>query len=285
MRPMPASSQPSTIKARAFARVATTSALSSVVIAALLWASPSRALPFTSTPTWTFTSPTPATGDIFGISVVLNGNTALIGALGDNNNASSAYLFDISSGARLRTFLSPNPGAGDEFGISVALSGNTALIGADGFNSNAGAAYLYDVSNGNLLQSFFSPTPAAGDYFGQRVALGGSSALIGAARDNSNPGSAYLFDVATGNLLQSFTNPTGIAGDFFGFSVALSDSTALIGADGDGRYTGAAYVYASTSNQSVPGPLPLLGLGAAFAWSRRLRSKYRNAAQAGARHH
>ena len=39
------------------------------------------------------------------------------------------------------------------------------------------------------------------------------------------------------------------------------------------------------SAASVPGPLPLLGLGAAFAWSRRLRNKYRNAAQAGARHH
>ena len=170
---MQTSPQPTTIKVRVLSWVTTTSALSSVAIAALLWASPTRALPFTSTPTWTFTSPTPATGDLFGISVALNGNTALIGALGDNNNASSAYLFDVSSGTRLRTFLSPNPGAGDEFGISVALSGNTALIGADG----------------------------------------------------------------------------------------------------DSRYTGAAYVYASTSSQSVPGPLPLLGLGAAFAWSRKLRRR------------
>ena len=40
-----------------------------------------------------------------------------------------------------------------------------------------------------------------------------------------------------------------------------------------------------TSAASVPGPLPLLGLGAAFAWSRRLRNKYRSAAQYGARHH
>jgi MYXO-CTERM domain-containing protein len=139
MGPMQASSLPSTIKARALARVATTSALGSVAIAALLWASPSRALPFTSTPTW--------------------------------------------------NFLNPSPASYDYFGSSVALSGNNALIGAYGENTASGAAYLY-------------------------------------ASTSSSP---------------------------------------------------------PTQAQSVPGPLPLLGLGAAFAWSRRLRNKYRNAAQAGGR--
>ena len=87
----------------------------------------------------------------------------------------------------------------------------------------------------------------------------------------------------------NFLPPTPGNNKNFGGSVALSGNNALIGASGENNNSGAAYVYASTSSspptqaQSVPGPLPLLGLGAAFAWSRRLRNKYRNAAQAGGR--
>ena len=87
----------------------------------------------------------------------------------------------------------------------------------------------------------------------------------------------------------NFLPPTPGNNKNFGSSVALSGNNALIGAYGENNNSGAAYVYASTSSspptqaQSVPGPLPLLGLGAAFAWSRRLHNKYRNAAQAGGR--
>jgi len=61
-------------------------------------------------------------------------------------------------------------------------------------------------------------------------------------------------------------------------SVALDGNSALIGAYGDSSSSGSAYLYASTSSSSstqsqVPGPLPLLELGAAFAWSRKLRRR------------
>ena len=209
--------------------LAATFALSSVSIASLLWASPSRALPFTSTPTWNFLNPSTASYDYFGSSVALSGNNALIGSYGENTASGAAYLYDVSTGGLLQSFLSPAPG--NEFGSSVALSGNNALIGSYGENTASGAAYLYDVSTGGLLQSFLNPTPASSDAFG--------------------------------------------------FSVALSGNNALIGALGEDNYSGAAYVYASTSSspptqaQSVPGPLPLLGLGAAFAWSRKLRRRTR----------
>ena len=140
------SPQHSTIKARLLSWVATTYALSSVAIAALLWASPSRALPFSSTPTWAFTSPTPAAYHYFGGSVALSGNSALIGAYGDNSSTGAAYLFDVTTGGLLQSFINPSPDPNDQFGVSVALSGNSALIGAYRDNSRLPARPISSMS-------------------------------------------------------------------------------------------------------------------------------------------
>ena len=102
--------------------------------------------------------------------------------------------------------------------------------------------------------------------------------MIGSDGNANYSGAAYLFDATTGNLLQSFTNPSPAINEYFGYSVALDGNSALIGAYGDSSSSGSAYLYASTSSSSstqsqVPGPLPLLELGAAFAWSRKLRRR------------
>lgn len=41
---------------------------------------------------------------------------------------------------------------------------------------------------------------------------------------------------------------------------------------------GIRYIYEYSSLSAVPGPLPLMGIGAAFSWSRRLRKKVRRVA-------
>jgi len=87
-----------------------------------------------------------ATGDFFGESVAISGNTALVGAWGDGSSSGSAYLFDITTGNQLAKLTASDAATSDEFGWSVAISGNTALVGAlddndGGFGS--GSAYLY----------------------------------------------------------------------------------------------------------------------------------------------
>lgn len=205
----------------------------------------------------TFENPTPATSDFFGLSVSLSGNLALVGAQNDDTgatNAGAAYLFDVTTGALLRTFPNPGPSpiSSDNFGHAVAVSGNRALISAIGDDrgaTNAGVAYLFDTTTGALLQTFLNPTPAGSDNFGFELALFGDRALISAANDDTgatNAGSAYLFDTTTGALLHSFNNPTPVLNDMFGFTVALSGTKALIGApqaDGNGFNEGAAYLY------------------------------------------
>jgi hypothetical protein len=232
----------------------------------------------------TFNNPTPEHSDQFGNSVAISGNNLLIAAVFDNTGASdagSAYLFDLTTGNLLQTFNNPTPEQSDQFGESVAISGNYVLIGAYADNtsaSTAGSAYLFDLTTGNLLQTFNNPTPEVGDVFGISVAISGNNVLIGALFDNtgdSDAGSAYLFDLTTGNLLQTFNNPTPEENEQFGYSVAINGNNALIGAIYDRTGSpdaGSAYLYAmSAPVQDVPGPLPLLGAGAAFGWSRKMR--------------
>ncbi|TBR07224.1 MAG: hypothetical protein EPO62_08815, partial [Candidatus Nitrosotenuis sp.] len=161
----------------------------------------------------TLNNPTPVLNDVFGYSVSLSGNGALIGAYGDDTgaeNAGSAYLFDATTGALLRTFNNPTPVQNDSMGFSVSYSGNNVLLGAPlddtGFQ-NAGTVYLFDATTGALLRTFNNPTPASNDYFGYSVSISGNSILIGAYQDDAgatDAGSAYLFDATTGALLRTF---------------------------------------------------------------------------------
>ena len=102
----------------------------------------------------TFLNPTPANGDLFGESVSLSGDLALVGAPNDDaggSDSGAAYLFDTKTGALLHTFLNPAPANGDNFGTSVFLFGDLALVGApndDAGSSNSGAAYLFDTNTG-----------------------------------------------------------------------------------------------------------------------------------------
>ncbi len=93
-------------------------------------------------------------GSIFGFSVSLRGDRALIGAAGGGPQAlgpGSAYAFERSSnGTWIQTakILSSDGETADEFGYSVSLSGDRALVSArqdDDLGANAGSAYLFDL--------------------------------------------------------------------------------------------------------------------------------------------
>ena len=93
-----------------------------------------------------------AAGDVLGFSVAVDGNTALIGALEDDDagaDSGSAYVYvrDAQGNWDLQAKLLPGDGtAGDHFGHSVSLDGDTALIGAhddDAGGAQAGSAYVF----------------------------------------------------------------------------------------------------------------------------------------------
>lgn len=206
------------------------------------------------------TAPDGASYDWFGLSVALDGNSALIGSHGDDENgdsSGSAYLFDTTTGDFLQKFIAPDAASADFFGRKVAIDGDHALIGSYGDDDNgseSGSVYLFDTTNGDLLQKFNAPDAASGDRFGSQLALDGNYALIGSPWDDNNNGikggSVYLFDISSGDLLQKFTAPDGASGHWFGISMAIDGDSALIGSRWDYKNEteiGSAYLFDITS--------------------------------------
>lgn len=74
-----------------------------------------------------------AAWDHLGYSVALDGDTALVGAIGVSGYAGAAYVYvRTDSGWTQQAKLTAADAASDNFGYSVALDGDTALIGASG---------------------------------------------------------------------------------------------------------------------------------------------------------
>jgi len=200
--------------------------------------------------------------DVFGISVAISGNRAIVGATGDDDdgsNSGSAYLFDVATGNQLFKLTASDAASGDEFGGSVAISGNVAIVGAylnDDAGNGSGSAYIFDVTTGNQLFKLTASDAISGAHFGTSVAISGTRAVVGAGTDNDvafTAGSAYIFDVTTGNQLFKLTASDAAAGDLFGTSVAINGSKAIVGAladDDAGDGSGSAYLFdAATGNQ------------------------------------
>jgi hypothetical protein len=214
--------------------------------------------------------------DLFGWSVSLDNDTALIGAYWDNDNgdkSGSAYVF-IRTGTtwtQQQKLLASDGDTMDYFGYSVSLSGNTALISAplDDYNGDAsGSAYIFTRTGTIWTQQakLVAADGAIGDNFGIRVFLDGDTALIGASADDDIRGSAYVFTRTNTTWTQEakLLASDGESDDFFGWFVSLSDDTALIGAPGDSDYgdsSGSAYVFTRTGTtwQQQQKLLPLDG--------------------------
>jgi hypothetical protein len=209
-----------------------------------------------------------AAGDWFGYGVTLSGDTAVIGAVHDDDrgiDSGSAYVFTRTGTTwSLQAKLTAADGAaGDVFSISSALSGDTVVIGADLNDArgvDSGAAYVFTRSGVTWSQQakLTATDGAAGDLFGYSVALAGDIAVIGAnmADDKDlNSGAAYVF-TRSGSLWSQrakLTAADGTSDDALGWSVALSGNTTVIGAahdDDKGKDSGSAYVFDINCNET-----------------------------------
>jgi len=124
--------------------------------------------------------------NLFGISVAIDGNTAIVGASADDdggNASGAAYLFDVSTGNELAKLTASDAATAENFGRSVAISGNTAIIGAGSnvvVGPRLGSAYLFDVTTGNQLRKLTASDTAVGDRFGYALSISGNTAIVGA---------------------------------------------------------------------------------------------------------
>ena len=204
--------------------------------------------------------------DRFGIHVAVEGDTAVVGATGDDHhagafNAGSAYVF-VRTGmiwAQQAKLMAPDAASFSGFGFTVAIDGDTIAIDADGTDhsglANAGAVYVF-VRSGSFwsFEAKLTANDAAeNDFFGFPVSISGDTIAMGACCENpvgpgsaTAPGAAYVF-VRSGTtwsqqakLVASDATNQGYMGD----GVAVSGDTVIVGADRkDGTFLGQGAVY------------------------------------------
>jgi hypothetical protein len=219
--------------------------------------------------------------DCFGYSVDVEGNTAVIGAYGDDDKGSwsgSAYIFRFNGSTWIQEakLLASDGAADDRFGFSVAIDDNIALIGAyrdDDKGSSSGSAYVFYFNGSTWTQQakLLASDGAYEDYFGICVAVDSNTAIIGADGDDngSASGSAYIFrfNGSTWTQEAKVLASDGAASDYFGLSVAIDGNTAIVGACGDddnGSTSGSAYVFLFDGSNWVQQAKLLAPDGAAY---------------------
>ena len=195
-----------------------------------------------------------AAGDYFGYSVVLSGDTAVVGAPGYAKTAGRAYVFTNTAGGWKQTAVlkGSDAGANEGFGYSVAISGKTAAVGAPVYTKNAGRAYVFtDTASGwKQAAELKGSDTVSDDGFGISVALSGTTAVVGADGHAKQAGRAYVFTDSAAGWKQSaeLKGSDTVANDGFGISVVVSGSTLIAGAPDHAKQAGRAYVFADTAN-------------------------------------
>ena len=229
-----------------------------------------------------------AAGAHFGISVAIDGDTAVVGADRANDRRGSAYIFTRdSTGDWTQQVKLDGEETGDQFGWSVAVDGDTVVVGAHAYDGedasnttlvNSGAAYvitkpdtdangdgstdwtdwnsLDDDGRAGLTAKLAPTVPEEYAFFGGSVALAGNTLAIGSrlydAGGRLGAGAAYVFtkDSGTGVWSQAakLTASTSLQLAYLGYSLAVDGDTVLVGAYGDDTVfgelgSGSAYVF------------------------------------------
>ncbi|HLF14804.1 MAG TPA: T9SS type A sorting domain-containing protein [Bacteroidota bacterium] len=193
------------------------------------------------------------------VSISADGNTAILGGVGDNSFTGAAWVFTRSGGVWTQqgNKLVGTGGSGvSGQGMSVSLSadGSTAIVGGYADNQGTGAAWVYTRSGGVWTQQgsklVGTGTFIAGSQQGYSVSLSadGNMAIVGGFFYNSGEGAVWVYTRSGGvwTQLGSKLEGTGAVGaSYFGYSISLSAdaSTALVGGYYDNLDVGAAWVF------------------------------------------
>ncbi len=186
--------------------------------------------------------------DIFGTSVSVSGDTALIGAQGKSSFLGGAYVFfRTGTSWTQQAELAPDPNT-HSFAHAVSIDGNTALVGAyldTGASIGAGYVFVRSGTTWTRQAKLVASDGASGDILGVSVAISGDTAVLGADGRSSKQGAAYVFGRSGSTWAQQFelTAPDAAAGDQLGFAVAINAGTILAASPSKASSEGEGYLF------------------------------------------
>ena len=203
----------------------------------------------------------------FGTAIMIDGDTAVIGALGatvdGHANAGAAYVFKESGGTwnQVAKLVASDPADNNYFGQVAAIAGDNIVVGAYGAtvdgNVLQGAAYVYSNIGGTwtFVKKLVADDAVGGEFFGRSVAMSGTRALVGApyasVDGTAARGAVYVFDGSTSDWTQSgkVVADSGDPGDAFGFSLAATPTHMVVGANGSNGAKGGGFVFGDDGGQ------------------------------------
>jgi hypothetical protein len=187
-------------------------------------------------------------GQVFGASIALSADRAIVGAPYYDFQIGAAYVFQ-RNGCEWKQeamLLGSDPqGPQPLFGVDVAIThnGSTVIVGAHvdyeaGFHSGAAYLFRHERSGWVEITKFVGSDTNAGDFFGRDVAAFDDVAVVGATRTTSKGGAAYVFAGIAG--IDCNENGMSDACDVFGGTAEdangdwIPDACQVGDIDGDG---------------------------------------------------
>jgi PKD repeat protein len=142
--------------------------------------------------------------DFFGQAVAIDGDSAIIGAPGDDIDGKldqgSINIWVRSGTVWSQQFAWSEGAVGDNFGLNVAINGNKAIAAAPGRDVNGkvdqGAVSVF-LRNGAIwsqVDTLTAQDGAAGDIFGVSVGMDSQRAIVGSLFAQSARGGVYVFE-------------------------------------------------------------------------------------------
>jgi len=217
------------------------------VCAALLATDPAATGQCTATEVFALKASDAGQWDLYGRSVAISGNVAVVGALYQGFNgppflwgpgAAYVYRFDGRQWTQETILTNSVPEEQDHFGGSVAVSADRILVGAKYAGGNVPGSGAADVfrfdGTGWIVEGRLTASDGqTNDEFGTSVWIDGDVAVIGAPQnDPTGPGWAYIFRFNGVNWIEEakLSAPDGQARDDFGEAVVIQGDVAAIGA-------------------------------------------------------
>jgi hypothetical protein len=216
----------------------------------------------------------------YSVAVSADGNTAIVGGIGDNSATGAVWVYTRSNGVWTQqgsklvgTGAATYP-YGSERGYSVAVSadGNTAIVGGRSDNAYTGATWVFTRSGGVWTQQGNKLVGIGAVFSAQQgysvaVSADGNTAIVGGPADN-DVGAVWVFTRSGGVWTQQGnklvgTGAVGTAQQGWSLALSADGNTAIVGGPHDTGGVGATWVFTRSAGVWTQQGNELLGTGTA----------------------